>query len=131
VEFVGEKQRAAYADGQLQEFSEQCRSKGLAITPQRLAVVDPVSTARPTYSDRVRLSSTASPALMIVRATPATIVAIKFKRGGSSGQGKNPEDDQSQTTDCFVDSNSHPLGYTREKFPSAASVTVICVPSVK
>lgn len=40
MEFVGEKQRAAYAGSRLEEFSEHCHSKGLAITPQRLAVVE-------------------------------------------------------------------------------------------
>lgn len=40
MEFVGEKRRAAYASRRLEEFSEHCRSKGLAITPQRMAVAE-------------------------------------------------------------------------------------------
>lgn len=45
MEFVGDKQRAAYASRRLEEFGEHCRSRGLAITPQRLAVVEALLSA--------------------------------------------------------------------------------------
>lgn len=38
-QLVSEKARTDYAEGRLAEFTERCRESGLAVTPQRLAII--------------------------------------------------------------------------------------------
>jgi Fur family transcriptional regulator, peroxide stress response regulator len=39
LQLVGKAQLSGYAERRLAEFAEHCRAKGLAVTPQRLAVI--------------------------------------------------------------------------------------------
>jgi Fur family peroxide stress response transcriptional regulator len=39
LKLVNEGRRAGYASGRLAEFAERCRKGGLAVTPQRLAII--------------------------------------------------------------------------------------------
>jgi Fur family transcriptional regulator, peroxide stress response regulator len=39
VQLVGERDRRAYAERRLRAFAERCREAGLAVTPQRLAII--------------------------------------------------------------------------------------------
>jgi len=39
LQLVNERRRSAYAARRLAEFAERCRAGGLAVTPQRLAII--------------------------------------------------------------------------------------------
>ena len=39
LKLINEGRRAGYAAGRLAEFAERCRKGGLAVTPQRLAII--------------------------------------------------------------------------------------------
>lgn len=39
AQLVGERQRSEYAEGRLADFTDRCREAGLAVTPQRLAII--------------------------------------------------------------------------------------------
>jgi Fur family peroxide stress response transcriptional regulator len=45
LKLVNEGRRAAYAAGRLGEFEERCRKGGLAVTPQRLAIIKALLTS--------------------------------------------------------------------------------------
>jgi Fur family peroxide stress response transcriptional regulator len=51
---VGEKRRTDYADGRMVEFAAHCRQKGLAVTPQRMAIIRALfSSAEHPSADRI------------------------------------------------------------------------------
>src|SRR5580658_7955149 len=45
LKLVNEGRRAGYAAGRLAEFAERCRKGGLAVTPQRLAIIKALLTS--------------------------------------------------------------------------------------
>jgi Fur family peroxide stress response transcriptional regulator len=45
LKLVNEGRRAGYAAGRLSEFAEKCRKGGLAVTPQRLAIIKALLTS--------------------------------------------------------------------------------------
>src|SRR6266481_8240748 len=45
LKLVSEGRRAGYAAGRLAEFAERCRKGGLAVTPQRLAIIKALLTS--------------------------------------------------------------------------------------
>src|ERR1700730_18872826 len=45
LKLINEGRRAGYAAGRLAEFAERCRKGGLAVTPQRLAIIGALLTS--------------------------------------------------------------------------------------
>ena len=52
LKLVNEGRRAGYAAGRLSEFAARCRKGGLAVTPQRLAIIKALLTFRGTSPRR-------------------------------------------------------------------------------